>query len=90
MLIYSYFRKVSTSEEEARSLRKKLTEVEKENAKLKETVAKQNEDLLTLGKHLSIMECEASEASMARDRVEAKFAKLLEEFKSLQAEHAKL
>ena len=53
-------------------------------------MAKQNEDLLTLGKHSSGMECEASEASMARDRVEARLAKLSEEFKSLQAEHAEL
>ena len=51
-------------------------------------MAKQNEDLFTLGKHSLGMECEASEASMTRDRVEARLAKLSEEFKSLQAGRA--
>jgi predicted nuclease with TOPRIM domain len=56
LLIYNYFWKVSDSKAEAESLRKKLTEAEGENVKLKETMAKKNEDLLTLGKHLSEME----------------------------------
>jgi hypothetical protein len=37
-----------------------------------------------------MMECKASEASMARDHSEARFAKLSKKFKSLQAEHAEL
>jgi chromosome segregation ATPase len=77
-------------EDVAKSLRKKLVKSEVENAKLKETVAKQDEDFLTLGKHSSEMECEASKASKARDRAEASLAKLFEEFKSLQAKHAEL
>jgi septal ring factor EnvC (AmiA/AmiB activator) len=86
LLIYSYLRKVSNSKVKVESLRKKLAKAEWENAKFKETVAKQNEDLLTLGKHLSKMECEDDKASMAKDRVEARLAKLSEKFKSLQAE----
>ena len=61
-----------------------------ENTKLKESLAKQDEELLILGRHSSVMQYEAFEASKARDRAEAKLAKLYEELKSLQAEHAEL
>jgi hypothetical protein len=80
LLIYSYFRKVSTSDEEAETLKRRL----------KEVVAEKEEELLLLGQHSAVMECKASEASKARDRTEDKLAKLSEDFKGLQAEHVKL
>ena len=67
LLLYSYSQKVSGAQEWTESLRKKLNESEQENTKLKETLAKQDEELLILGKHSSVMQCEASVASMARD-----------------------
>ena len=75
MLIYCYFRKVSAIEEVGVS-KNKLEEVEEENAKLKEVVAKMEKELRVFGQHLAMMECKASDASMARDRVEAKLAKV--------------
>jgi hypothetical protein len=48
MLLYCYFRKVSTTEE-AETSRTRLKEVERENIKLKEAVAKMEEDLRVLG-----------------------------------------
>jgi predicted nucleic acid-binding Zn-ribbon protein len=71
-------------------LKKKLAEAKEENARLKENLAKQNEEILILGQHSSVIEYEASEASMARDRTEAKLTKLSKEFKSLQVEHVEL
>jgi chromosome segregation ATPase len=71
-------------------LKKKLNESEEEKARLKETLANQEEEFLILGKHSSVMEYDAFEDSKARDRVKAKLAKLSEEFKSLQAEHVEL
>ena len=68
-------------------MRKKLAESEQENVKLKETLAKQDKELQVVGKHSSVMQCEAS---MARDRAEDKLAKLSKELKSLQAEHVEL
>jgi hypothetical protein len=49
MLIYCYFRKVSTTEEEAENLKKRLVKAKGENAKLKEVVAKKEKDLLVIG-----------------------------------------
>ena len=46
-------------------LPKSLEKVEGENAKLKEAVAKMEEELRVLGQHSVVMECEASEASVA-------------------------
>jgi hypothetical protein len=43
LLIYCYFRKVSTIEKEAETSRKRLAEAEGENAKLKEAVARMEE-----------------------------------------------
>ena len=71
-------------------MNKELDEAKEENIGLKKSLAKQNEEILILGQHSSVMEREASEASMARDCAEAKLAKLSEEFKSLQAEHVEL
>ena len=90
LLLYSYARKVSVTQARAEGLRKKLVDIVQENAKLRETLAKQDEELLILGRHSSVMQCEASKASMAKDQAEAKLAKLFEELKSLQAEHAEL
>jgi hypothetical protein len=53
-------------------------------------MTKQEEELQVLGQHSADMECEASNVSKARDRPEASLAKLFEEYKSLQAEHAEL
>jgi hypothetical protein len=64
LLIYCYFRKVLTIEEAGTST-KRLEEVEEENAKLKEALAKKEEELRILGQHSAVMECEASDASMA-------------------------
>jgi chromosome segregation ATPase len=83
LLIYCYFRKVLTTEEEAENLKKRLAKAEGENAKLKEVVAKKEEDLLVIGQHLAVMECEASNASKARDRAQAELAKLFKEFRDL-------
>jgi chromosome segregation ATPase len=71
-------------------LKKKLVEAEGENAKLKEAIAKKEEDLQLLGQHSALMECEASDASEAEDRVEAGLSKLSEEFMGLQAKYALL
>ena len=68
---------------------KRLEEVEEENAKLKATVEKM-EELRVLGQHSAVMECEASDTFMARDRAEAKLAKLSEELTSFRAMHTEL
>jgi hypothetical protein len=69
-------------------LKKRLAKAEKENAKLKEAAAKNEADLRVLGEHSTMMECEASDASKARDRAEAKLLKLSEEVEGLCAENA--
>jgi chromosome segregation ATPase len=74
----------------AKDLKKRLVEAKEENTKLKEAVAKKEDDLLVLGQHSTVMECEASDASKARDRVKAELTKLFEEFKGQQAKHAEL
>jgi chromosome segregation ATPase len=71
-------------------LRKKLTEAEEESANLKKVVAKHEEDLRVLGKHSAMMECEAFDASKARDRAEAKLSKLSEEVELLRSKNAQL
>ena len=53
---------------EAGTSTKWLEEVEEENAKHKEAVAKMEEELRVLGQHSAAMECEALDASMARER----------------------
>ena len=53
-------------------------------------MAKLEEELRVFGQHSAVMKCEASDASMARDRAEAKLAKLSEELKGLWAEHIEL
>ena len=63
--------------------KKRLEEVEEENAKLKEAVAKMEEELRILSQHSAVMECEAADAYMERDRTEAKLRKLSEELKNL-------
>jgi hypothetical protein len=75
LFIYCYFRKVLTTDEGVEDLKKRLADAEEKNAKLKEAVAKKEEDLLVLGQHLVVMECEASDAFKARDRVKSKLAK---------------
>ena len=85
MLIYCYFRKVSAIEEAGTS-KNKLEEAEEENAKLKEAVAKTEDELRVHGQHSAVMECEASDASIA----EAKLAKVSEELTGLRAEHIEL
>jgi chromosome segregation ATPase len=69
---------------------KKLAEAEEENARLKAVVAKNEDDLRVLGEHSAVMECEASDASKARDRARAELATLSEEFQGLQAKHSAL
>ena len=88
-LIYCYFQKVSKIEDAGTS-DKRLEEVEEENAKLREVVAKMEEELRVLGQHSAVMECEVSGASMARQRAEAKLGKLSEELMGLRAEHVEL
>jgi septal ring factor EnvC (AmiA/AmiB activator) len=80
--LYCYFLKVLATEDGP--------EAEGENAKLKEAVAKHEEDLRVLAEHSAMMECEASDASKARDRTEAKLSKLSEEVEGLRAENARL
>ena len=88
-LIYCYFRKVSEIKDTGTS-NKRLEEVEEENAKLKEAMAKMEEELRVLGQHSAVMECEALNASMARQRAEAELGKLSEEFTGLRTEHVEL
>jgi predicted nucleic acid-binding Zn-ribbon protein len=90
MILYCYLRKVSASDDGPEGLQKRLTEAEEENANLKKAVAKHEEDLQVLGEHSAMMECEASDASKARDRAEAKLSKLSEEIERLRSENAKL
>jgi hypothetical protein len=47
-------------------------------------VAKREDNLRVLEEHSAIMECEASDASMARDRAKAELAAMSEEFKGMQ------
>jgi hypothetical protein len=82
-LLYCYFCKVSVFNDGVEDLKKRLEEAEGENAKLKEVVAKKEEDLQLLGQHSALMECKACNASKARDRVEAGLSKLSEEFTRL-------
>ena len=89
LLIYNHFRNVSKSTDEAKSLKKKLDESEKENALLKEALARQDMELLT-NRMMSEVQCKASEASMARDRAESRLAKLSNKHNKLKAEHAQL
>jgi chromosome segregation ATPase len=53
-------------------------------------VTKHEDDLQVLGKHLTVMECKASDASKARDRARAELATLSEEFKGMRAKHSAL
>jgi chromosome segregation ATPase len=71
-------------------LKKKLAEVEEENAKLKAVVAKHEDDFRVLGEHSAVMECEASDASKARDRARAELATLSKGFKGMRAKHSAL
>jgi chromosome segregation ATPase len=89
-LLYYYFRKVSATDNGAEDLKKRLTEVEEENAQLKVVVAKNEEDLRVLGEHSAMMECKVSDASKAKDQAEAGLSKLSEEFKGLQVKHSSL
>jgi hypothetical protein len=89
-VLYCYLRKVFASDDGPEGLRKKLTEAEEKSANLKKVVAKHEEDLRVLGEHSTMMECESSDASKARDRAEAKLLKLSEEVKLLRSENAKL
>jgi uncharacterized protein with GYD domain len=82
-LIYCYFQKVLATDEGVEDLKKRLAKAKEENTKLKEDVAKKEEDLLVLGQHSVDLECEAFDASKARDRAEARLAKIFEEFKGL-------
>jgi chromosome segregation ATPase len=83
-------RKVSDSDSGPEGIQKKLAEAEEENAHLKKAVAKHEEDLRVLGEHLAMMECEASDASKARDRAEAELLKLYKETERLCSENARL
>ena len=69
MLIYCYIRKVSTIEQ-VKTPNKRLSKVKGESVKLKEAVVKMEEELRILGQQSAVMECEASDASKARDRAE--------------------
>jgi vacuolar-type H+-ATPase subunit D/Vma8 len=53
-------------------------------------VAKREDNLRVLEEHSAIMECEASDASMARDRAKAELAAMSEEFKGMQVRHSAL
>jgi hypothetical protein len=46
-------------------------------------VAKHEDDLQVLGEHSVLMECEASDASMVRDRAKAELATMFEEFEGM-------
>ena len=70
--------------------KKNLEEVEEENTKLKEAMVKMEEKLRILGRHSAVMECEALDASMARDRAEAKLAKVSKALTGLRAEQTEL
>jgi hypothetical protein len=89
-VIYCYMRKVSTSDSGPSNPQRRLSEIEEENANLKKSVAKHEEDLRVLAEHSAMMECEASDASKARDRAEAKLSKLSEEIEHLRSENVKL
>jgi chromosome segregation ATPase len=89
-VLYCYMRKVSASDSGSSNPQGRLSEIEEENANLKKSVAKHEEDLRVLTEHSAMMECEASDASKARDRAEAKLSKLSEEIERLRSENAKL
>jgi hypothetical protein len=83
-------RKVSASDDGPASLQRRLSEVEEENANLKKSVAKHEDDLRVLAEHSAMMECEASDASKARDRAEAKLSTLSADIEHLRSENVKL
>jgi predicted nuclease with TOPRIM domain len=89
-LLYCYIWKVLASDDRTEDLKKKLAEAEGENAKLKEAIAKMEEDLQLLGYHSALMECEASDASKAKDRAEASLSKLSEKFMGFQGSQIRL
>jgi hypothetical protein len=89
-VLYCYIRKVSTFDSGQSDLQRRLSEIEEENANLKRSVAKHEEDLRVLAEHSAMMECEASDASKARDRAETKLSKLSEEIERLRSENAGL
>ena len=61
-----------------------------ESAKLKESMAKQDKELLLSSRLMSEVQCKASEASMARAWAESKLAKLTNELNNLKVEHTQL
>ena len=69
---------------------KRLEEAEEENDKLKEAVAKMEEELRVLGQHSAAMEGEALDASATRQRVEAELGRLSEELTGIRVEHVEL
>jgi chromosome segregation ATPase len=83
-------RKVSASDDGPASLQRRLSEVEEENANLKKSVAKHEDDFRVLAEHSAMMECEASDASKARDRAEAKLSTLSADIEHLHSENVKL
>jgi hypothetical protein len=89
-VLYCYMRKVSTSDSGPSDLQRRLSDVEEENANLQRSVAKHEEDLRVLAEHSAMMECEASDASKARDRAETRLSNLFEEIERLCSENAKL
>jgi hypothetical protein len=78
-ILYCHFRKVSVTSNREEDLKKKLADTEEENAMLKAVIAKHEDDLRVLGEHSVLMECEASDASKARDRPQEGLAKMSEE-----------
>jgi predicted nucleic acid-binding Zn-ribbon protein len=89
-ILYCYMRKVSTSDSGPENLQGRLSKIEEQNANLKKSVAKHEEDLRVLAEHSTMMEYEASDASKARDRAEAKLSKVSEEIERLRSENVKL
>ena len=91
LILYCYFQKFSeASAPETKDLKSKMAELEAKNAKLKETVSKQDEELLLLGHQQAVIQTEASEAITARIEAKAKVAKLLAEVEGLWAEVGEL
>ncbi|XP_059435561.1 uncharacterized protein LOC132168582 [Corylus avellana] len=87
LVLYCYFWKVANdSTTKTNTLQGLVTDLEAENARLKEVVAKQDEELLLLGQQQSIMQAETSEMATARTRAESKATELAAEIEGLRAE----
>lgn len=91
LILYFYFQKfLKASTLETEDLKSKVLDLEAKNSKLKETPAKQDEELLLSGHQQFVIQTEASEAVAASIKDKAKVAKLSAEVEGHRTDVEKL